>query len=113
MVPSKTPSSLAMVSLWMLTFICVEMMLDRSTSIPTRSMPLQADGGIEEQALVHVPLGIEDAVAVAGLQLRGNRTGTLVYLYLVLVVDVAQHVVTRNGVAACCELVLLMLSSVM
>ena len=67
---------------------------------------LQTDGGVEEQLLVHVPLGIQDTIAEAGLQFVGYRTGTLVNLYLVLVVDIAQNVVTRYRVATMLELIL-------
>ena len=48
---------------------------------------LQMDGGIEEEAFVHVPFRIEDAVAVTGLEFGGDRTVALVNLYAVLVVD--------------------------
>ena len=55
---------------------------------------------------MHVPLGIEDTVAKATLQLVGHRTGTLVNLYLMLVVNITQDVVTWNGVTAVLELIL-------
>lgn len=58
------------------------------------------DGGIEEKLLVHFPLGVEDARAVAGLQFAGHATRPLVDLYVVLVVDEAEDVVAGNGVAA-------------
>ena len=67
---------------------------------------LNADGGVEEVALVHVPFGIEDAVAKAGFQLGSHRTAALVDFYLSLAVDESQHVVTRNGVAAVLEFIL-------
>ena len=56
---------------------------------------------------MHIPLDVENAVAVAGLELGGYRTGTLVYLNLILVVDIAQGIVARNGVTAAHELILL------
>ena len=65
-----------------------------------------ADSGIEVEFAVHVPLDVENAVAVAGLELGGYRTGTLVYLNLILIVDVAQGIVARNGVTAAHELIL-------
>ena len=67
---------------------------------------LNADGGVEEQLFMHVPLGIEDAVAETTLQLIGHRTGALVDFYLVLVVDISQDVVSGNGVTAVLELIL-------
>ena len=48
-----------------------------------------AQGNIEEVLLLHVPLGIEDAVAVAGLEPVGRGACPLVYLNLVLGGDVA------------------------
>ena len=65
------------------------------------------DGCIEVQLLVHIPLDIEYAVTVAGLKLGCNRTGTLMYLNLILVVDIAKCIVARDGVTAAHELVLL------
>ena len=56
-----------------------------------------ADSGIEVEFAVHVPLDVENAVTVTGLELGCYRTGTLVYLNLILVVDVAQGIVARNG----------------
>ena len=64
---------------------------------------LDFDGGIEEQLLVHVPFGVEDAVAEARLQPAGNGTDALVDFDAVLVVDISQDVVARNGVAAAAE----------
>ncbi len=49
---------------------------------------------------MHVPFGIEDAVAETCLELVGYRTGTFVYLYVPFVVDIAEDVVTRDRVAA-------------
>ena len=56
---------------------------------------------------MHIPLDIEYAVAIAGLELVCNRTGTLMYLNLIFVVDIAQRIVARDGVTAAHELVLL------
>ena len=67
---------------------------------------LNADGGIEEQLLVHIPFGIKDAIAETGLQFGCHRTGTLMDFYLVTAVDESQHVVARDWVAAMLELVL-------
>ena len=66
-----------------------------------------ADGGLKVEDLVHVPLDVEDAVSVARLQFGGHRTGALVDLNLVLVVDIAEGVVAGDGVTAAWELVLL------
>ena len=41
---------------------------------------LDMDGSVEEEALVHVPFGIQDAVAVTGLELVCHRTVALVNL---------------------------------
>ena len=65
-----------------------------------------ADGGIEEQHFVHVPLDIEDAVAVARLQFGSYRTDALVDLDLILVVDIAQGVIARDRVTTSWELIL-------
>ena len=46
----------------------------------------QSDSGIEEEHLVHVPLGIEYPVAESALQLVGYRTCPLVDFYLLLVI---------------------------
>ena len=48
-----------------------------------------ADGGHEEEFLMHVPFHVEDTVAEARLQLGGHRAVSLVDFYLALVVDVA------------------------
>ena len=66
----------------------------------------QTDGGNEEEFLVHIPFHVKDAVAEARLQFGGHRTVALVDLYLVLVVDIAQGVVTGDGVATRRELIL-------
>ena len=68
---------------------------------------LNMDGGIEELTLMHVPFGIEDAIAKTGFQLGGNRTGALVNLNAVLVVNISKNVVARNGVTASWEDILL------
>ena len=67
---------------------------------------LNTDRGIEENLTVHVPFCVEDMIAEAALQLVGHRTGTLVNLNLVFVVDVPQDVVARNRMAAVLELIL-------
>ena len=67
---------------------------------------LNADSGIEEQLLVHIPLGIEDAIAETGLQPGSYRTGTLVNLYLMTPIDKAKYIIARNGVTAVLELIL-------
>ena len=67
---------------------------------------LNPDSGIVEQVLVHIPLGIEDAIAETGLQPGSHRTGTLVNLYLMATIDKAKDIVTRNGVTAVLELIL-------
>ena len=59
---------------------------------------LDFDGGIEELLLVHVPLGVYDAVAVAGFQLGCHWAGALVNLDAILVVDEAHNIVARDGV---------------
>ncbi len=64
---------------------------------------LDFDGRIEEQLLVHIPFGIYDAVAVAGLQLGCYLAGTLVYLDAVLVVDKSHDVIARDGMATVWE----------
>ena len=56
---------------------------------------------------MHVPFDVEDTVAVARFQLCSHRTGTLVNLYLILVVDIAEGIVARDGVTAAHELILL------
>ena len=55
---------------------------------------------------MHVPLDVEDTVAETRLQLGGYRTVTLVDLYLVLLIDIAQCIVAWDGVAAIGELIL-------
>ncbi len=52
-------------------------------------------------SLMHLPLGVEDAVAIARLEFGCHSAGALVYLDAVLVVDVAHDVIARNGMAAC------------
>ena len=59
------------------------------------------DGGIKEEHFVHVPFCVENTVAKARLEPVGYGACPLVKLYLVLVVDISQDVVARNGVAAC------------
>ena len=55
---------------------------------------------------MHIPLDVEDTVAEAGLELGSHRTIALVDLYLVLVVDIAQSIITRDGMTAAGELIL-------
>ncbi len=62
--------------------------------------------GIEEHHLVHIPLGIQYALAVCRLQFGSHLAVAAVYLDAVLVVDKAQYVVARNRVAACREYIL-------
>ena len=52
---------------------------------------------------MHIPLRIEDAVAVARLELGGHRTGALVDLYLFLAGDITQGVVARDRVTTAGE----------
>ena len=67
---------------------------------------LDMDGSVEEEALVHVPFGIQDAVAVTGLELVCHRTVALVNLNALLGVDETKDVVTRDGVATATETIL-------
>ena len=67
---------------------------------------LDMDGSVEEEALVHVPFGIQDAVAVTRLELVGHRTVALVNLNALLGVDETKDVVTRDGVATATETIL-------
>ena len=53
----------------------------------------------ERQILVSVPLGGDDTVSVATLKAGGNGALALVDDHTVLLVDVSQYVVTRNGMA--------------
>ena len=52
---------------------------------------------------MHIPLGVEYAVAVARLESARHGAVALVYLDMVLVVDVPQDVVAGNGVTAVAE----------
>ena len=61
---------------------------------------------IKEESLVHVPFRIQDAVAVARLELVGDRTVALVNLNALFVVDKTKDVISRDGVAAMAEPVL-------
>lgn len=58
------------------------------------------NGGIEEEFFVHLPFGIKDAIAKAGLELGGNGAGALMDFYAAPVVDIAEDIVAGNGVAA-------------
>ena len=60
---------------------------------------LQADGGREEELLVGVPLSCENVVAVAGLKACGHGTLTLVDGDATETIEVAEHAVSRYGVA--------------
>ncbi len=57
------------------------------------------DGGVEERLPVHIPFGVDDAVAETGFQFGGHITVAAVYLEMVLVVDEAQDVIAGNGAA--------------
>ena len=46
----------------------------------------EADGSIEKEAALHVPLHVKDTVAVAGLQLVGHGACPLMDFYAVLTV---------------------------
>ena len=65
------------------------------------------DGYVEEECASHVPLGVEDAVAVTGFQFCGHRTVALVDFDLLFAVDISQDVVPGNRVTAMHELILL------
>ena len=81
----------------------VELVCQHVGNIAQESLAVDASnayGGIEEHLAVHVPFGIEDAVAETCFEFVGYRTGTFVYLYVPFVVDIAEDVVTRDGVAA-------------
>ena len=56
---------------------------------------------------MHIPLDIEDTITKARLQLRCYRTSTLVNFYLILIIDIAQSVITRNRVTTPHELILI------
>ena len=58
------------------------------------------NGGVKEHHLVHVPLGVEDAIAETGLQLGSHSAVATMYFYAVLVVDISEDVVTRNRMTA-------------
>ena len=58
------------------------------------------NGGIEEELLVHVPLGIEDPFAISRFQLGRYRTVALVDFDAVASVDESQGIITGDGVAA-------------
>ncbi len=61
----------------------------------------QFDDHIEEELPVHLPLGIDNAVAEAGFQFGCHGTRPLVQFDAVLIVDIVAHdVVAGNGVAA-------------
>lgn len=61
---------------------------------------------IRAKALARRIMTPKASVEKRGLFLVGHGTGSLVNLYLVLVVDIAQDVITRDGVAAVLELIL-------
>ena len=58
------------------------------------------DGRVEVELVVHVPLRVEDAVAVARLQFGGDGAVAAMDLDMVAVVDEAQRVVARYAMAA-------------
>ena len=73
----------------------------------------QLQRSIEEETFVHIPLGIEDAVAIARLELVGYRTGTFVYLYLLFIIDKSKDIISWDGMTTRHEFVCPILSSVM
>ena len=58
------------------------------------------DGGVEKADVAHIPLSIQQSIAVTRLQFAGHRAVALVYFYVVLVVDVAQDVIAGDGMTA-------------
>ena len=54
---------------------------------------IDLDGSIEEELLVHIPLGIKDTRTKTCLEFAGHRTGTLVDLDAIFAVDESQDVV--------------------
>ena len=66
---------------------------------------LDVDGYGEVEQLVGTPLGSDDAIAVAGLKLGCFGTFALVDNDLAVVADKSEHVVTRDGMAACSHLI--------
>ena len=65
-------------------------------AVDTRNL----NGGVKEHHLVHVPLGVKDAIAETGLKLGSHSTVATVNFYAVLVVDISEDVVTRNRMTA-------------
>ena len=58
------------------------------------------NGSVKEHHLVHVPLGVKDAIAETGLKLGSHSTVAAVNFYAVLIVDISEDVVTRNRMTA-------------
>ena len=56
---------------------------------------------------MHIPLDVKDTVTEAGLEFGSHRAIALVDLYLVLVVDIAQGIIARNGMTTIGELILI------
>ena len=86
-----------------LVYVDIELVADDTAHVEEQSLAVDAlylDGGVKVHQLVHLPLGVDDAVAIARLELGCHRAGALVYLDTVLVVDVAHDVIARNGMAA-------------
>ena len=65
-------------------------------AVDTRNL----NGGVKEHHLVHVPLGVEDAIAETGLKLGSHSTVATVNFYAVLIVDISEDVVTRYRMTA-------------
>lgn len=63
----------------------------------------KSDGGGEGVLLVHVPLYVENAVAIACLQLVGNGTVAFMYDDMVVSVDETEGIVARDDLTALCE----------
>ena len=57
-------------------------------------------GSVEEHNLMHIPLGIENSLAVGCLQFVCHGAVASVDFDAVLVVDISQYVVARNSMAA-------------
>lgn len=64
------------------------------------------DGSVKEHLFVHVPFGVDDAVAETCFQFGSHMACPFVYFYMSLVVYISQDVVAGDGMAAGGELVL-------
>lgn len=58
------------------------------------------DGGGEEQRFMYVPCGRKNMVAVAGFEFGGHGALAFVDVNVLVAVDISQHVISRDGVAA-------------